>query len=198
MVGEPRGDINPKSIYILGVDLARLGQDSTVFLVIEKPFNSDDLYIVYLKEFPHNLLTEIVDYTKYLDQRFHFDKIYMDTTGLGAGPYDELTRDPSYSYRTGDCKFSSNIDGKPFKEVAYNNLKMLLERRVKGLPGGLHLPDHKKLLWELVDLRYEITTNGRVKIHHSLRGHDDYSDALVLACLHFRPGEQKQGIWDVA
>jgi len=54
----------------------------------------------------------------------------------------------------------------------------------------LHLPDNKKLLYQLIDLRYELKTNGGLKIHHSERGHDDYPDALAIACLYFRPTNQ--------
>jgi hypothetical protein len=40
----------------------------------------------------------------------------------------------------------------------------------------------KKLYYELSDLRYEITSGGNTKIHHSEGGHDDYPDALALCC----------------
>ena len=46
----------------------------------------------------------------------------------------------------------------------------------------LIIPNNKKLIYELLDLRYEIMSNGDLKIHHSEKGHDDYPDALALAC----------------
>ena len=51
----------------------------------------------------------------------------------------------------------------------------------------LKFPNHKKLVYELLDLKYEISVSGNIKIHHSDRGHDDYTDALALACYEFRP-----------
>jgi len=33
-----------------------------------------------------------------------------------------------------------------------------------------------------MDLRYEVMSNGDLKLHHSDKGHDDYPDALALAC----------------
>ena len=62
----------------------------------------------------------------------------------------------------------------------YSNLKLWMEK------GLLALPNHKKLLYELKDFRYELTDSGGLKLHHSERGHDDYPDALALACLYFK------------
>jgi len=195
---KPIGEITPKATFVLGVDLARMGEDSSVFVVLEKPFDEEDIFVAFIKEIKHNLLNEAADYIKFLDNTFHFEKIYIDTTGLGSGVFDFLTVDDSFSYRCVDCTFSSSLNGKPFKEVIYSNLKMLLEKNIKKQPGGLHLPNHKKLLYQLLDLRYEIANNGRIKIHHSERGHDDYADALALACLYFKPSEYVKGCWDVA
>jgi len=48
--------------------------------------------------------------------------------------------------------------------------------------GKFVFPDIRKLFYELSDLRYELTSSGNVKIHHSEGGHDDYPDSLALAC----------------
>jgi hypothetical protein len=63
----------------------------------------------------------------------------------------------------------------------YSNLKILMEA------GKLKIPNHKKLILQLLDLRYEATSSGQLKIHHSERGHDDLTDGLALACLYFKP-----------
>ena len=52
--------------------------------------------------------------------------------------------------------------------------------------GRIKFPNHKKLLYQLADLRYEIVSSGDLKIHHSEKGHDDYPDALALACWYFK------------
>ena len=56
--------------------------------------------------------------------------------------------------------------------------------------GKLKLPNHKKLIYELLDLKYEISSSGNMKIHHSERGHDDYADSLALAVYDFKPRKQ--------
>mgnify|MGYP001610464669 CR=1 FL=1 len=40
-----------------------------------------------------------------------------------------------------------------------------------------------------MDLRYEIVSSGQLKLHHSERGHDDFPDALALACWYWK-GEE--------
>ena len=78
MVG-PTGEIHPKSEYVLGVeefffisqvtscfiqllfrtDFAHMGADSTVFIIVEKPFvNEDNLYVIYLEETRKMLMTD--------------------------------------------------------------------------------------------------------------------------------------------
>ena len=42
-------------------------------------------------------------------------------------------------------------------------------------------PNHKKLIFELKDFRYETAPSGHLKLHHSEGGHDDFVDALACA-----------------
>ena len=58
-------------------------------------------------------------------------------------------------------------------------------------------------MYQLLDLRYERSVNGRLKISHSERGHDDFPTALALAAWCMRPaafGYQYAGVagasWD--
>ena len=61
------------------------------------------------------------------------------------------------------------------KEDIFSNLKLLMEQ------GKLKIPDHKKLIYQLKDFRYETTPTGNLKLHHSEGGHDDLVDALACA-----------------
>jgi len=172
-------DIHHKSAYSLGVDFARMGEDSSAFVVVEESIHDGELYVVFITETKHKLLTDAINKVVYLDSQFHFNKIYLDETGMGSGPTDVLKE-----------KVGHRIEGVTFttktKQDMYQNLRRLLETKTKGKKGGLHLPNHKKLLYQLMDLRYEIGNAGDIKIHHSDRGHDDFPDALALACLYWR------------
>ena len=171
-----------------------------MFIIVEKPFNDEDIYAVFIKELKISTGDEIRRYIEFLDVKFPLQKIYMDTTGGFGTVYDELMTKPALSYKLVSCNFASSLDGRPFKEVMFSNLKALMEKRVKNLPGGLHIPNHRKLIYELIDLRYEPADSGKLKIHHSERGHDDFADALGLACLLFRQheGSSYEPTWYVA
>lgn len=173
--------VHPKAIYVCGCDMARMGQDSTVIIVCEKHlFGDDKIKIVYIEELHHTKLTEVVGRIKLLDTKFNFTRVYLDSTGLGSGPVDMLEEELG----------SSKIQGLTFtiqsKEDIYSNLKKLMEQ------SRLIIPNHKKLIYQLADLHYEIMSSGHLKIHHTENRFDDYPDALALACWYFKESEEEE------
>ncbi len=165
------GFAHPKSIFILGVDFARLGEDSTCFIVIEQEMNGK-IKVNFIEDTKHKLTTDAIGRVKILNEKYNFEMIYLDETGLGAGPTDVL------------METMSNVEGLTFtlksKQDLYSNLKKLMEQ------GKLKIPNVRKLLYQLADLRYEVASSGDLKIHHAERGHDDFADALALACWYFK------------
>ena len=157
-----------KHEYYLGLDVARMGQDKSVFIISEKSWHDGKIRIVNIIEVKHNFITQAIGRAKWLDDKFKFNKIYIDETGLGSGVVDGLKE-----------QIGPVVEGITFtieeKENLYSNLKMHMERQM------LKYPKNKKLTSELQDLRYEYTSQGRMKIHHSNGGHDDYADALALS-----------------
>lgn len=171
----PVGNIREKSTFVLGVDFARMGEDSTAFIVLEQPAFTDEIFVVYIEETRHKKLTDPIGRVLYLHNKFKFNKIYLDCTGLGAGPVDVLNE------KLGSHKIEPITFTNKSKEDMYGNLTILFETK------KLKIPNHKKLIYQLADLRRELKSDGKIKIHHADRGHDDLPDALALACLHFRP-----------
>src|SRR3990167_1994049 len=170
----PTGGIHPKSEYILGVDLARLGADSSVFIVVERPFGDDKLYVVYVQETRRKLLTDSMMRIQELDRLFNFNKIICDCTGLGAAVVDVLKQKVGY-------KVEGFLFTMQKKQQLYGNLYLLLQQR------KLKIPNHQKLIYQLLDVRYEMANDEKnVKIHHSERGFDDFPDACALACWGFK------------
>jgi hypothetical protein len=153
--------------FYCGVDFARMGEDVTVITILEK--RDGCLRVIYTEEIKHKKLTEAIGRIKQLDGIFNFMKICLDETGIGAGPTDMLEEE-----------LGNKIQGITFtvksKEDMYSNLKKMMEQ------GRVKFPMIKKLFYEMSDLRYEISGSGNTKIHHSEGGHDDYPDALALAC----------------
>lgn len=164
---------NPKNEYVMGVDLARLGEDSSVFIIIEKDWIKQSLKVVYIIETKHKLLTDAIGRIKNIDKEFNLKRIIVDETGLGAGVFDVLKE--ALGFKVEGITFTVKS-----KQDIYSNLKMHMES------GRLKFPYHKKLFYELSDLRYELASSGDFKLHHSERGHDDYPSALALACSYFR------------
>lgn len=167
------GQYHPKSIFILGVDFARLGEDECVFVVVEKD-SRGRARVNFIEATEHKKLTEAVGMIKLLDEKFGFVQIYLDETGMGAGPTDFLVEQLG-GYRVEGITFSIKT-----KQDMYSNLKKMMEQ------GNIKFPPNRKLLYQMADLRYELTSTGDMKIHHSERGHDDYPDALALACWYFK------------
>jgi len=173
--------VHNKSKYVAGVDFAGMGEDDAVITIVEtneytKP---GKIYVNNILEKKQTKQTETVGTLRVLDDRYNFDKLYCDKTGIGEGPVDFLK----------EVMFT-RIEGIRFtlqsKHDMYSNLKILMES------GKLKFPNHKKLIMQLMDLRYELTSGGQMKLHHSERGHDDFPDSLSLACLHYKPRKSYQ------
>jgi phage terminase large subunit-like protein len=167
------GEFNPKHMYALGVDFARMGQDESLFIVTGK--GRDDIVTVnWIETTSQKLLTDAIGRVKMLDAKYMFARCYLDETGLGSGPTDVLSEDMGTD-RIEGVRFSIRS-----KMDMYSNLKRMMEQ------GNLKIPNVPKLIYQLMDLRYEVMSNGDLKLHHSDRGHDDYPDALALSCWYWK------------
>lgn len=164
---------HPKKEYVLGVDIARMGEDATVYVIIEKEWGEEKYKTVKIFETTHKVITDTTGRIKALDLVYHFKKIIVDMTGLGAGVFDALKE-----------ALGAKVEGITFtlksKQDLYSNLKVLLES------GRLKIQNNKKLIEQLLDLKYEFASTGDMKIHHSEGGWDDYTDSLCLASWAFR------------
>ena len=167
---------HPKSLFVMGVDIAGMGEDESVFIVVEQDMHGGTK-VNFITNYEKNKPREIVGMVKVLDEKYHFEKVYLDETGAGEGPTDWLKESLSED-RVEGIKFSVKS-----KMDMYSNLKKMMQQ------GKIKFPNHKKLIYQLLDLRYEIMSNGDLKLHHSEKGHDDYADAMALACLHFKDVE---------
>jgi phage terminase large subunit-like protein len=172
----------PNAEYYLGADIARMGKDSTCFIIMKK--TDEGNMVVKIVDIPKCTLDYVIDKINQLHNSFNFSRIFIDETGLGAGVRDVLARshNPARALppgRYGLSKIYDVIVGVKFtvqsKIDIYSNLKVLMEQ------GKLSYPHNSKLISQLRDFRYELTANDNVKLHHSEYGFDDYCDALALA-----------------
>lgn len=181
---------SPQNIikYYLGCDIARLGQDSTCLIVI----GIDDkkvAHIIEIVEINKQRLDYTIDKIEELMNKYKVTRTFIDETGLGAGVSDMLSKKfniPKLQQGAVINKFPHNyqygdkIVGVKFtiqsKLDMFSNLKVIMQQ------GRIKFDRNPKLIAQLRDFRYELTENMNVKLHHSEYGHDDFVDALALAC----------------
>lgn len=155
----------------LGVDLARHGEDESVYVSIDMEGN-----VFSIQSDAESDLHEAIGHIKHLHNEFNYDRIYIDETALGGGVVDVLKNDLN-SYTVNGITFSNKK-----KRSLYKTLQTKMEGR------EVRLPDNSTLKKQLLDLEYEFTTNGKLKIEHPDGGHDDYTDALSLAVWGYEKG----------
>ena len=154
--------------YIMSVDFARMGEDSTVYAIAE--ICKGNMKVVWFKETTKTKMTETKRIIKYLNEIWDFDIIYLDTTALGVGIYDELVED------------EYPVIGIPMqmkkKAEMYKQLKLMMEQEKVSLPNNL------KMEKQLITLMYKFTEFG-LSVSAPPKGFDDYADALALLAHHF-------------
>lgn len=154
-----------KPEIFLGVDLARFGEDESVFLTIKRTGN-DDLSQIDMDITTKTRLTDSIRLIKHLDRRHNFKIIYLDESGLGAGVLDVLLEDDQTRRKTigiNNAKRSIDAEKTPrkkrlMKEDLYSNLLKLMEQ------GKIKLFDEPEIFQSLASVQYEYTDKGNLKI----------------------------------
>jgi hypothetical protein len=183
---------HPKKRYVAGVDCAGEGEDKSVCIVIEIDDMKLEVRVINIRYLDKNKPRELVSMLVDVDEKYNLERLYIDKTGIGEGPSDWI------GIEIGDEKVEAIRFSSESKMNMYSNLKMWLQKRkLKEVNGkmievpSLMLPDNKLLLKEMIDLRYERMPNKTIKIHHpeGAKYHDDFADALALACLWLKEEE---------
>lgn len=182
-----------KYVYYLGVDLARMGLDESVYSVCRAPKSMEGtISIVHLEETQKKPTTDAVGRIIAMHEHYKFETIYIDEGSVGGGVIDELTlthRLPVVAVNFASKADASVDDSK--KEAMYKNFKLLAEKNLEfykawltiaetnnedasDFEGLLALPVHTKLANQLQALKYQYSTNGVLRVHHPPGGHDDH------------------------
>ena len=195
---KPIAEYNPKSKYILGLDVARTGKDETALVILEQlPFD-ENIFITYIETLDTPRLTMAINRVIFLDSFFHFEKIYIDETGLGAGVCDILKE-----------KLKHRVEGiwytQKSKVEMFNNLKLLMVRK----NGALYIPDYtsttnpsvRKMFYQFLSITQEYKDDDATKlpkISHEDREHDDIVNATALAAMYFNIGKNIRRAYPLA
>jgi hypothetical protein len=158
---------SPYMAYYLGVDIGRI-KDSSVLTILSKD-NDGNFRIENIKELTNTPFNQQIETIKWLHKTYNFRKICVEKAGLSL-PVVEQLKGEGLPIK----EFEPTIDN---KAEAYNHLLRQME------DGKIVIPrNHQKLQYELRTFKYEITAQGKMKLHHEteLSG-DDFVDSLCFA-----------------
>ena len=144
--------------YILGIDVARMGDDESTFEIYEK--RGDALYQVESQVTTKTTLPETYDHIVGLHNLYDFTKILIDSGGLGVGVFDWLMVNDDTKNITEDIDNSRQIiskDGKTKKlqkTLKYSWFKMMMET------NRIHLLRDDKIFQSFKSVQYAYTNDS--------------------------------------
>jgi phage FluMu gp28-like protein len=170
---------------ILGVDVARYGEDLTVLTYNKKYDNLN--YITKIKDYSKKSITQTAGIILQFCKEHKVDIINVDDTGLGGGLTDVLKErfDDSYNLLNSHNPDVNAIIVGARSEVKNNlNIKtdlfIALKKHFEN--GNIIIPKHSVLKNQLSKMLYEITSSGKVKIVDNQDKSPDFADSLAYAC----------------
>jgi hypothetical protein len=151
----------------VGIDFGK-HNDHSAIAILERTVE-EDLRLVYLKEFELGTpYTAVIGTVKRLNAAYRFTCGYLDQTGVGEGPYEQIHQDvPRVRGITLTLQTKENILGK---------LRLIMENELITIPR-----DDQRLLTQITSQRSEPTTSGNLKFCHPTGANDDLLWALALA-----------------
>jgi len=153
----------PSGRLYLGVDVARKGDDRTVYTEMDAAGVAD---VVDTED--ESTVPGIVGRIQNLHNERDYDRILVDENAVGGGVVDFSERG-----------LGGVVKAVPFtvqtKHEMYTRLKRDFESR------DIKIPNHRRLLDELTSLMYDFTPSGKVKVEARNGEHDDHPDSLALA-----------------
>jgi len=162
----------------LGVDIARLGEDETTFIIIDGTEKNKIIQRDLIIE-KKLLTTQTARRIIWLEKHHKFNKIGIDDGGVGAGVLDILLEDNATKRKTialNNAKRQIDREGKRkkrlLKEDMYNNLLRLMER------NEIKLFDDENLKASLKSIQYEYTDEN-MKIYGR---YSHIVEGLIRAC----------------
>ena len=154
--------------YYLGVDVARMGEDESTFEIFEQ--TSTGFHHISNIITTKTYLNQTFDMIKRLHKEYDFQKIYIDSGGIGAGVFDWLMNDEDLKFVTVAIDNSKQIldkDGKGKKlqkTVKYSLFKMLMEQ------GKVKLLNDEKVFQSFKSVQYAYTNDSLGTRHLKIFG----------------------------
>lgn len=144
----------------LGVDVGSIN-DPSVLCSVQR-INKERFRMIDLETVHKALLRETTIKIKFSDDKYNYKKIYVDSTGIGLGVFQELFYEPKYQRKVvavENATRSIDRDDKQkkriLKEDLYENLKWLMES------GRIDLFKDDEIFDSLSSVQYEIDKDTR-------------------------------------
>lgn len=180
---------------ILGVDVARFGNDDTVICVkngrVIEPFTKE--YVIH-----GNDTMQVAGKVKLLYREHRAVAANIDEIGVGAGVVDRLSEDKTINAR------GINVAEKANDEERFVNLRSEMwwaarESLDPKNPAAMCIPDDPHLIGDLLSIKWSVDSAGRIKIEPKadtkkrLGRSPDRGDAYALAVFESYLYQQKAG-----
>ena len=177
---ERKPRIHGSKMYI-GVDLARLGDDESVFAVVEKV--GEELHHIENIITRKTLLTMSARLILKLDRQYDFKEIYVDEGGIGVGCIDILLEDEQTRRKVkaiNNLRRAFDHDPKRMKKLMkedlYNNLLRLMEQ------DKIKLLSDPEIFQSLKSVQYEYSGGISEEKKLKIFGHYTHcAEALIRA-----------------
>ena len=170
-------EIPPDTKPVMGVDVARFGNDKTVIIIRHGP------RVIYIDELRKSDIVNTTGAVVTAALKYKLQDIIVDEIGVGAGVLDNLRADKRFNAQ------GLNGSNKP------SNTELYLNRRAEvfdGLrqrfaDGDISIPNDPELISQIASLTYKYNARGQLQleskdqIRSNGRQSPDKADAIALA-----------------
>ena len=182
--------VQPDDKPIMGVDIARFGDDKTVIIVRE------GMRVTHIEELRKSDLVNTTGRVLTVAKDFNVKNIIVDEVGIGAGVLDTLKVDKKYT--------TTGLNGGARADNAekYANLRAQVfdGLRQRFADGDISIPNDPELISQLAALTYRYNARGQLLLESKdvIKSHGrqspDKADALAYAFAESKATKHKKGI----
>ena len=182
--------VQPDDKPIIGVDIARFGDDKTVIIVRE------GIRVLHIEELRKSDLVNTTGRVITVAKEFKAKHIIVDEVGIGAGVLDTLKKDRTY--------LTTGLNGGARADDAekYGNLRAQIfdGLRQRFADGDISIPNDPELISQVAALTYRYNARGQLLLESKdvIKSHGmqspDKADALAYAFAEHQAAKHRKGI----
>ena len=167
----------PDTTPVMGVDVARFGNDKTVIIIRHGP------KVIYIDELRKSDIVNTTGAVVTAALRYKVKDLIIDEIGVGAGVLDNLKADRRFNAQ------GLNGSNSPSNNEKYLNLRAEVfdGLRQRFADGDISIPNDPELISQLASLTYKYNARGQLQleskdqIRSTGRQSPDKADAIALA-----------------